>query len=162
MKFYIAEKQSRERLLDLDAKRKEVGRLRNRLVKSLKGKGTVSVGPSVRGIVFDGKPPPNWVLSKRLSESVPNTYAPDRSRLGRSIKEQLEELYDPADGWAVGEAVGVTNVLILGRRFIMPQFVVLGGQVIVCLDNAHRPKHCKRISDVEYEALVAKPKRPNP
>lgn len=163
MKFYIATKETRKKLLELDKGRDAAMELRHLFVGRFKGKGSVSRGSQMIGIVFTKDPPSPWVYSKKFSATVPATHIPDRSADGKKVRAEMESLTDPVNGFVLAEILNV-QPMFLGR-YVPPQFAVYRGKAIIGLDDrSDNPVKSKRISDVQYEKLLAlmkqKQKRP--
>jgi len=158
MKFYIAEGDVKAKLLALREQQNIVIKARRKLVKEFRAKGHTTQQHLMVGLVFDSPPPLPWKLSKRLSKHVPNTYTPNNSKEGIELRRRMQhECTDPVDRFTVSNAVGVEP--FFPGSFTVSAFTVLCGKVVVGLDDRHDPKHeLKRISDVEYERLLAKAK----
>lgn len=157
MKFYLATGKSRDKLLALHEESTQVRRNRNKFCGEFKANGCVLHQSRLVGLKFCHDAPSPWVPSKKLSQDVPDSFVPSTSKEGRELRKRMRgvEYTDPIDHFAISAAVGAEAWL--PGKFTIAGFTILCGKVIVGLDEYATPrKDCERISDLEYETLLAK------
>lgn len=153
MKFYIAEGKVREKLLALETERLAVSKARQALAKRFNAKGAIVEGDRIVGLVFEGEPPSPWKLKKN-NHGLDGFCAPDNSKAGSAIRSEMLTLSDVC-AFEIAAAVGVPP--LWPGRYTPAQYRVYGETIGIALDDRAKPgKDCRRISDVEFEALAKK------
>lgn len=153
MKFYIANGETRKKLLDLYHQDEAKSKARNALVKKYKAMGHVSNGNIMVGMVFKGEPLKPW---RSVKSSVAGHAAPDRTKEGKAIRAEMDAT--ACHSWLdVARIVGVVSWH--PGEFSIPNFRVWGSTVVFGVDDRDTPNpDCKRISDMRYEAMLEQEK----
>lgn len=153
MKFYVATGKTKAKLMELYRAAVSAVARRNKFVKRHKAKGHVSKGHEMVGLVFKGPPVSPW---RAVKSDVDGHAAPDRTKAGKVLRDEMDGMkkYSWLD---VATAIGVVGWH--PGTFSIPDFRVYGQTVVFGCDDRDTPnKDCGRISDVQYEAMVAKEK----
>lgn len=156
MKFYMAQGEVKEKLLELDKKRQSAHEARFRFAQRYGAKGPIVQGSHLLGLVFDKNttPPAPWKFLKR--SKIEGEATPTNSAEGRAVRDEMkEEQYAGVDSFTLSKILGIPP-FVFGRPYCTPDFRVWGKEVVVGIDSDKEPKQCRRISDVEYERRLKK------
>jgi hypothetical protein len=157
MSYYEAKGAVKKALLELDKVRVARRSEALALSKEIGAKGYLCCEsvfrPYIAGFLFESEPDPKvYRKDKRGDGWIPR----NTSKIGKALRARMDAIH-LVGGPDVAKTIGMKVFSKGGWR--VPGIQDIGGRLILIVPDDVVPTGCKRITDVAFEKLTAKPKR---